>query len=59
MSYEHEPAGPICESVTPWTVVPASFFDAPASLSRLAGWHPSPFSAARGVTAICVDATLC
>jgi hypothetical protein len=59
MSYEYEPAGAIWQSVTPSTVAPASFSNLPASLSRLAGCHPSPSSAARGVTAICVDATLC
>ena len=36
MSYEHEPAGAIWQSVTPSTVAPASFSDLPASLSRLA-----------------------
>jgi hypothetical protein len=42
----------------PSTVAPASFSGLPASFSRLAGCYPSPSSAARGVTAICVDATL-
>ena len=36
MSYEHEPTGPICESITPLTIAPASFSGSPASLSRLA-----------------------
>jgi len=58
MSYEHEPSGPICESISPSTVAPASFSVLPASRSRLVGCYPSPLSAARGVTAICVDATL-
>ncbi|KAH6857402.1 hypothetical protein BKA58DRAFT_325194 [Alternaria rosae] len=58
MSYEQEPAGAIWVSVTPSSVAPASFSALPASLSRLAGCHPSPSSAARGVTAICSPCAL-
>jgi len=41
MSYEQSQPVPICESVTPSTVAPASFSAVPASLTRLIGRHPS------------------
>ena len=39
MSYEHEPAGAIWQSVTPSTVAPASFSDLPATLFRRSWRH--------------------
>jgi len=62
MSYGLESAGATCQSFSPLLVAPASVADVPLLAHPVSPYLPAatqgPFTSARGVTAICVDATV-